>query len=277
MRIGTCVGLSTLEKLEEKLSVLHAHGIDCCQLSGGLNLRSDEDIAKIKALLEKYEIAVSGFWAGWSGPAVWDFYDGQLTLGIVPIEYRAQRIKEICDGADYAKKLGIQEVITHMGYIPMNPYDPAFHSFCIAARTIAQHLKANGQYLLFETGQETPVAMLRCFEEIGMDNLGVNLDTANLILYGMANPVDALDVIGKYVRHMHAKDGLYPTNGHDLGRETRIGEGKVDFRALFKKLHELEVDTWVIIEREIEEGSQQMQDVLDARDYLKSIIDEICV
>lgn len=275
MRFGTCVGISTLEKLEEKLATLASYGFDCCQLSGGGQLRTEEGVAQILALLDKYGITPSGFWAGWSGPAVWDFYDGQMTLGIVPIEYRAQRIKEICDGADFAKKLGIKDVITHMGYIPMNPYDPAFHSFCIAARTIAQHLKKNDQYLLFETGQETPVAMLRCFEEIGMDNLGVNLDTANLILYGMANPVDALDVIGKYVRYMHAKDGMYPTNGHDLGKETRIGEGKVDFRALFTKLHELGYDSWVTIEREIEEGSQQMQDVLGARDYLKSLVEEI--
>ena len=94
--------------------------------------------------------------------------------------------------------------------------------------------------------------MLRCFEKVGMDNLGVNLDTANVILYGKANPVDALDVFGKYVMNIHAKDGLYPTNGHDLGREVRIGDGKVDFQALFKKLHELGYDSYVTIEREIE-------------------------
>lgn len=61
-------------------------------------------------------------------------------------------------------------------------------------RTVAEHLKKNGQCLLFETGQETPVTMLRCFEAVGTDNLYVNLDTANLILYGKANPADALDV-----------------------------------------------------------------------------------
>lgn len=207
---------------------------------------------------------------------MWDFLEGPLTLGLVPLEFRAQRIKEVCEGADYAHKLGIKDVITHMGFIPENPNDPLFHSFCITARMIAGHLKQNGQYLLFETGQETPVTLLRCFEKIEMDNLGVNLDTANLILYGKANLVDALDTIGKYVRYIHAKDGCYPTTGYDLGIETRIGEGRVDFRALLVKLHELGHDSWVTIEREIEEGSRQLQDVLDARAYLKSIADEIC-
>lgn len=140
----------------------------------------------------------------------------------------------------------------------------------------AQHLKDNGQWLLFETGQETPVTMLRCFEVVGTDNWGINLDTANLILYGKGNPVDALDVFGKYVRNLHAKDGCYPTNGHDLGEETRLGDGKVDFHALFVKLHALGYDGPVTIEREIE-GAQQDVDVLYARDYLKQIISEVYV
>lgn len=116
--------------------------------------------------------------------------------------------------------------------------------------------------------------MLRCFEKVGTDNLGVNLDTANLILYGKANPVDALDVLGKYVRNIHAKDGFYPTNGHDLGRETRLGDGKVDFKALFKKLKELEYNSFVTIEREIQ-GEQQLKDILYAKNYLENIINEV--
>ena len=174
----------------------------------------------------------------------------------------------------FRSKLGVKNVVTHMGFIPENPNDPQFAPFCVAVRQVAEHLKKNGQYLLFETGQETPVTMLRCFEKVGMDNLGVNLDTANVILYGKANPVDALDVFGKYVRNIHAKDGLYPTNGHDLGREVRIGDGKVDFEALFKKLHELEYDSYVTIEREIE-GEQQTEDIRHAKKYLENIINEV--
>jgi sugar phosphate isomerase/epimerase len=141
-------------------------------------------------------------------------------------------------------------------------------------REVAEHCKKNGQYLLFETGQETPVTMLRTFEQVGTDNLGVNLDTANLILYGRANPVDALDVFGKYVRNLHAKDGFYPTNGHDLGREVRLGDGKVDFKGVFQALHALGYDGPVTIEREIS-GEQQIEDIRYARTYLTDIIKEV--
>ena len=106
--------------------------------------------------------------------------------------------------------------------------------------------------------------MMRCFEKVGRDNLRVNLDTANLILYGKANPVDALEVFGKYVANLHAKDGLYPTNGHDLGKETPIGQGKVDFPALVRKLYDLDYHGYMTIEREID-GDQQIADIREAK------------
>lgn len=270
MKIGTCVSFSAMDDMDEKFAVLRRSGFDSCQLvSWNPQVWTDENAVLLKELLEKYDVTVSAFWCGWEGPRVWDFYDGQITLGLVPPEYRQMRIKNLCDGADFAKKLDITDVVTHMGFIPENPYDPNFSSFCVAVRTVAQHLQQNGQYLLFETGQETPVTMLRCFEQVGCDNLGVNL-----ILYGRANPVDALDVFGRYVRNLHVKDGCYPTNGHDLGRETKIGEGKVDFRALFEKLHELGYDSYVTIEREIH-GDQQLKDILESRTYLQNLIEEI--
>ena len=275
MKIGTCVNFSSPEEIPEKLAVLKENGFDSCQLiSWTPSVWTPENAEFLKKCLKQYGVTVSAFWCGWNGPVIWNFYDGQLTLGLVPPEYRQMRIQNLCDGADFAHSLGISDVVTHMGFIPENPYDPNFHSFCVAVRTVAQHLKQNGQYLLFETGQETPVTLLRCFETVGMDNLGINLDTANLILYGKANPVDALDVFGKYVRNLHAKDGRYPVNGHDLGEETRLGEGKVDFRALFSRLKELGYDSHVTIEREIS-GPQQLSDILDAKNYLQAIIDEI--
>lgn len=275
MKLGTCVSFSSMEGMEGKLQQLRRFGFSSCQLiSWNPKVWTEENAAVLKELLAKYDVTVSAFWCGWEGPSDWNFYEGQLTLGLVPVEYRYARVKNLCDGADFAKKLGISDVVTHMGFIPENPYDPNFPGFCRAVRTVAEHLRGNGQYLLFETGQETPVTLLRCFEAVGCDNLAVNLDTANLILYGKANPVDALEVFGKYVRNLHAKDGCWPVNGHDLGYETAIGEGKVDFYGVFRKLHELGYNSWVTIEREIE-GEQQTADILSARDYLQKIIETI--
>lgn len=274
MKIGTFI-IFERDTFEKKICNLKEKGFDSFQLSSwNPDVFTDENAEFIKSVIEKYNVEISAFWCGWQGPCVWDFYDGQITIGLVPPEYRLMRVETLIKGADFAKKFGVNDIITHMGFIPENPYDPNFAPMCAAIRTVANHLKKNEQYLLFETGQETPVTMLRCFEKVGTDNLGVNLDTANLILYGKGNPVDALDVFGKYVRNMHAKDGKYPTNGHDLGKETRLGDGKVDFKALFKKLHELGYDSYVTIEREID-GDKQIEDILYAKKYLEDIIAEV--
>ena len=276
MRIGVCCYFSSIEETKKKFENMAAQGFDNCQLlSWTPSAWTEENAKRIIALTKEYGITISAFWCGWEGPCVWNFYEGQTTLGLVPPEYREMRVKNLCDGADFAKRLGVKNVVTHMGFIPENPNDPQFLPFCGAVREVALHCRENGQFLLFETGQETPVTMLRCFEQVGTDNLGVNLDTANLILYGKANPVDALDVFGRYVMNLHAKDGLYPANGHDLGAETAIGSGKVDFEALFKKLFELGYNGFVTIEREIE-GEQQTKDILAAKKYLQDIIDRVC-
>ena len=175
-------------------------------------------------------------WAGWPGPKVWDFIEGPSTLGIVPAEYRRERVAALEAGGAFAEEAGLPAVVTHLGFIPENPGDPQFQEVVDTVGGLAEGYAKRGLQFWFETGQETPVTMLRLIREIGTPNLGVNLDPANLILYGKANPCDALDVFGDYVRSVHAKDGFYPTDPMKLGREVRVGEGKVDFPRFVPKL-----------------------------------------
>lgn len=275
MNIGVCVNFNSIDDMSDKFKNLKDNKFNSCQLvSWSPECWTDENAEIIKQLLKEYDVTPSAFWCGYEGPREWNFYDGPKTIGLIPKEYREMRIKNLCDGSDFARKLNISDVITHMGFIYEDPNHPDFIPFCDAVRTVAEHCKANNQRLLFETGQETPVTILRCFETIGSDNLGVNLDTANLILYGKANPVDALNVIGKYICNLHAKDGNYPVNGHDLGEETRLGTGTVDFKGVFQKLKAYGYDSYVTIEREIT-GDQQLVDILESREYLQNIIDEV--
>ena len=275
MKIGVVVNFASVEDMPEQLKTLKDNGFDNCQLVGwNMSLLTEDNANILKEMFSEYGVEISAFWCGWEGPSVWNFYEGPLTLGLVPEQYREIRINNLCKGSDFAKVLGVQNVVTHMGFIPEDPNNPVFAELCEAVKKVAAHVKDNGQYLLFETGQETPITMVRCFEEVGYDNLGVNLDTANLIMYGKANPVDALDVFGKYVRNLHAKDGLYPTTGKNLGDETRLGDGKVDFEELFVKLKGYGYDSYVTIEREIT-GAQQLEDIVYAKNYLQKIIEKV--
>ncbi len=271
MKIGVFIHL-TKEGMEQKFKDLADRGFDNCQLdSWHSELWTDEMAEHINELCKKYGVTISAFWCGWQGPAYWNFYEGQETLGLVPPVFRYARMKDIINGSDFAKKLGVTDVITHVGFLPENPHDPNYPALLAVLQTILTHIKQNGQYFLFETGQETPVTLLRTIEALGCENLGINLDPANLIMYGKANPVDALDVFGKYVRGIHAKDGKYPTDGKNLGPETPLGEGKVNYPVFIKRLHEIGYDGCLTIEREID-GDEQLRDIENARKTLNEIL-----
>lgn len=251
-------------------------GFDNCFLSldGYINKFTSDATKQIGDLLAKYDLVATTVEVVGPAPLVWDFMQGPSTIGIVPPKYRAARIDALKQVSDFAKRLGIGQVQTHCGFIPEDPGDALYPGAVEAIRTIAQHCQGNGQEFLMETGQETPTTVSRAIHDVNMPNLGVGLDTANLILYGKANPVDAVDIIGRHVRSVHAKDGKWPTDPDKLGEEVLIGKGLVDFRAVFTKLHKLGYSGAITIERETS-GPQQIEDVKNEKAYLERVLREV--
>jgi len=239
--------------------------------SGPKEFMNAEYAGIIRQAVADTGVAITTMWCGLGGPNVWDFVEGPLTIGFVPVEYRAMRVQAMAECIEFAHMAGIPYCATHAGFIPENLNDPVYTGMIAALRPLVRMCKRYDMKLLFETGQETPVTLLRTIEDLGGEGVGVNFDTGNLILYGKGAPVDALDVFGKYVFDFHAKDGLYPTNGRQLGHEVQIGQGKVNFPALIKKLKEIGYSGPMTIEREIS-GDQQMIDIMASKKWLEELI-----
>ncbi|HWE84031.1 MAG TPA: sugar phosphate isomerase/epimerase family protein [Terracidiphilus sp.] len=251
-------------------------GFSNCFLSldGYIGKFTPDAAKQIGDLLAQYDLAATTVEVVGPGPLEWNFLQGPSTIGLVPPGTRSARIDALKQASDFAKLLGIGQVQTHCGFIPEDPADALYAGAVEAIRTVAEHCQGNGQYFLMETGQETPTTMSRAIRDVNMPNLGVGLDTANLILYGKANPVDAVDIIGPHVRSVHAKDGKWPTDPSKLGEEVLIGQGLVDFKKVFTKLHKLGYAGAVTIERETS-GPQQIEDVKNEKLYLQRILDEV--
>ena len=274
MAVGLLV--SPHDAPEATIKRVHDMGFSNCFLSlDGYIGKFTADAAKqIGDLLSKYGVVATTVEVVGPAPLVWDFQQGPATIGVVPPKYRAARIDALKQVSDFAKQLSIGQVQTHCGFIPEDPADPLYPQTVEAIRTVAEHCRANGQHFLMETGQETPTAMSRALRDVNMPNLGVGLDTANLILYGKANPVDAVDILGPHVRSVHAKDGKWPTDPSKLGEEVIIGKGLVDFKTVFTKLHKLGYTGAVTIERETS-GPQQIEDVKNEKAYLERVLQEV--
>jgi sugar phosphate isomerase/epimerase len=227
--------------------------------------------ARLRAALDKYAIEATSLIITGPGPEVYDFLHGPATIGLVPAQYRPERVARMKQGSQFAKLVGIPAIQGHCGFFPEYPGDPLFGEAVEALRTVVEHCRENGQTFRCETGQETPVTLLRAIKAVGLDNLGVNFDCANLILYGKANPVDALDLLGPYVMGVHAKDGLYPTDPNRLGQEVPIGKGRVDFPRFIHRLKEVGYRGPITIEREIS-GPAQAADIRESKAYLEKLI-----
>src|SRR5882762_9119729 len=267
LRLGLIINVG--EDPDSSMAKVQNLGLPTCQAF--VDDFTPDLAGRLRQALDKHVIEATSLVVGGPGKEIWDFYQGPLTIGLVPRETRAVRIAHIKKASDFAKQCGIPAVQTHCGFIPENPNDELYRETVMAMREVAAYCKGNGQNFRYETGQETPITLVRAIQDVGLENQGVNFDLANLILYGKANPVDAIELLGPFVQGIHAKDGLWPTNPKELGEEVPIGKGKVDFPRIIARLKELNYGGAVTIEREIS-GARQLEDVRAAKVYLEKLI-----
>ncbi|MDQ2840187.1 MAG: sugar phosphate isomerase/epimerase [Acidobacteriota bacterium] len=270
-RLGIVVGVGAKVAPDQALEKVRRLGFSTCQMSVG---RAPIELAgPIRDAAAKHEIEITALMTLGEGRMVWDLRDGPKTIGIIPPQLRSERIAALKRASDLAKACGVRAVHTHCGFIPENPNEPLYSDAVRAIKEVASYARNNGQTFLMETGQETPITLLRTIHDAGLDNLGVNLDMANLVLYGKGEPVGALDVLGPYVRGTHAKDGLYPKDPYGLGEEVAIGKGRVRFAEVIEGLHRLQYAGPITIEREIS-GPKQESDIAASKQFLQQLLDK---
>ena len=267
LRLGLIIGVE--KDPDAALAKVHDLGFPTCQAY--VEEFPEGLAAKLTKAAEKYAIEITSVVVGGPGKEIWDFYGGPITIGLVPKDTRTARAEHIKKASEFAKQCGVPVVQTHAGFIPENPNDALYTETVGALTDVVGYCRKNGQNFRYETGQETPITLVRAMKDVGLDNQGVNFDLANLILYGKANPVDAIEILAPYVQGIHAKDGMWPTNPKELGEEVPIGKGKVDFPRIIARLKVLKYPGAVTIEREIS-GPKQIEDVRGAKEYLEKLI-----
>jgi len=265
IQLGLIVGAS--ERPQESLQRVAQLGFPTCQLSATAErvvecLRPQQ----IRAAASDAGVRVSSFFLVFEGQ-IFNLKDGPSTMGLVAEAHRHKRADLFKQSSDKIRQMGVDSITSHIGFIPDDADDPVYTGFVEVMRDVAAYCASNGQVVCFETGQELPSTLKRTILDVGTGNLFVNLDPANLILYGKADPLDAAEIFGEYVRGMHAKDGVWPNRDEVLGHETVLGEGRVRFHLLIPRLKAKGFRGPITIEREIS-GSQQEIDILKAKALL---------
>ena len=247
---------------------LYDAGFKACQ-TGYSTSWNQETAEKFKALSAKYDVKISAL-VYCTPNGRWNFTEGPSTIGLVPPINRMLYLDMYRRAIDFCAMADIPAMHSHFGFIPEEPTSEIYVGFIETMRDLCKYAKDKGVIIYCETGQETPTTLIRAIRDIGIGNIFVNCDTANLILYGKANPVDAIYQFGSLLKELHIKDGKYPTDPYALGRETKIPEGDVDFPRVIKALKDVGFKGVMTIECEM--GGDNTQYLIDTKKYLEDLV-----
>lgn len=271
MTQALCIGtlLRLPEITPERLQFLRQAGLESCQLArvGEDWLHgpqgADNSAALMRLLTDNAIRPVSVFL---SFPA--QRFTSGGGFGLTPPQPRAGRIVSACRQMLWAGKYHIKLIACHVGKMPAsdgNEYEQLIDDL----RQLARFANENGQRFLFETGPESAAELQKTFNDIGMDNVGVNFDPANLLIYNQDDPADFLNLLADRVGVVHCKDGRRPEKAGEMGKETPLGKGDTRFAALMAQLIGQSFRGPLIIERELPLGPEQQRDVAEAIGWLK--------
>jgi L-ribulose-5-phosphate 3-epimerase len=184
------------------------------------------------------------------------------TGGYVPDDLWPVRKKMSSVAATVAHELHIGSMMMHVGFVPP-PDSVDYPAIVDRVRHVAESFQSHGIDLLMETGQEPADELLQFMTDLGSSNVHINFDPANMILYGAGDPIAAIGLLGKHIRHVHVKDATPSKQpGVDWGEEVPFGTGAVNPRAFLGALKAAGYKGPLAIEREA--GNSRMDDVRTA-------------
>ncbi|MCA8997106.1 MAG: sugar phosphate isomerase/epimerase [Planctomycetaceae bacterium] len=263
---GLGVHLDVVEELKVPTVQIHAPHKETRNQAA-----ADEFLAKCKAA----GVEVTAVFGGFEGESYASIAETARTVGLVPEATRRERVQEMKEISDFAKMLGCDVVALHIGFVTEDKQSSDYQNLVEVTRDLLDHVAANGQRLHLETGQETADHLLEFIQDVGRNNLFINFDPANMILYGTGDPIEALKKVGHLVKSVHCKDGKWAPEaerGTGWGQEVALGEGDVGMETYLRTLKEVGYDGPLTIEREIpQDRERQKADVGSAVKLLEEL------
>ena len=269
-RLAVCswsLQAATPQELAEKLQ---ATGVSRVQLALD-PLREEPAVwGETDAVLTQSGIAIVSGMFGCVGEDYSTLDTIRLTGGIAPDETWERNLENIRATVGIAKKLGLQLVTFHAGFVPHDAADPGFAKMLDRLNAVAGIFAAANMTVGLETGQETADGLANLLGSLGKPNVAVNFDPANMLLYGKGDPIRAVRVLAPWIRQVHVKDANPSAPPGTWGEEVAVGSGQVDWPIFFSTLAEVGFTGDIVIEREA--GEQRVADIRTAREVvLKSI------
>jgi len=191
----------------------------------------------------------------------------KVTGGIVPDEHWPDDEKSVLAAIDLTEKLGVKFLSLHFGFI--DPDDPAAEKkLADRTRIIADHAAEKNVTILMETGQETADELKHFLETLNHPALAVNFDPANMLLYDKGDPIKAVKILARWIKHVHIKDATRTQTPGTWGAEVPWSAGEVNPTAFLNALKQIGYTGALAVEREA--GDNRLEDIKSAIEKLKN-------
>ncbi len=269
LAIGVCSWSLQVKSVPELKKLLERLGTDIVQIAcGDPHHAAWDEGDDLPAAAKTAGFRMTGAMLGFPGEDYTTPQTIEKTGGFGNPDTRVERLERLKWALDRTVALGLSDLMLHAGFIP-EPSDPDRKSFLDTLGKVSEAAKTKDVTIAFETGQETADLLRTTLDELKCDNLKVNFDPANVILYDKGDPLRAVEILGPDIRSVHVKDAKRTKVPGTWGEEVPLGEGEVDIRQFIKTLKKVGYNGPLCIEREVGDQEQRMTDVAQGIDHLK--------
>ena len=267
-RIGVCSWSLQATSPQELAERVLAVGVDCVQLALEPLREGRWKLAETQSVLSRAGIEVRSGMMSTFGEDYSTLATIRATGGLRPTEHWDKNVEIARRDAELASRLGLKLVTFHAGFLPHVAHDPERETMLGRLRAVVDIFAASNVRVAFETGQESAGTLVVVMRELDRPTAGVNFDPANMILYGMGEPVTALRLLGSRVAQVHIKDAKKAKKAGTWGSEVAVGSGEVDWNAFFAECGRQKLKVDMMIEREA--GTTRVKDMIKARELVQS-------
>lgn len=271
-RLGACSWSLRAETPHALADLVHEVGVTSLQLGLDPLIHGAWKLADVQRAFESRELTIASGMMGMKGEDYTSLDTIRETGGVRPDAHWPANLAAGKECARLARELGLSLVSFHAGFLPHDRGDAERARLLGRLRELADVFEAQGVRLALETGQETAETLDEVLAELDHPSVGVNFDPANMLLYGMGDPVEALRRLAPHVLQIHIKDATRSAVSGEWGAEVPVGTGEVDWEAFFGVCAEAPIRCDLMIEREA--GDQRVEDMQTARRLVLNLVGE---
>ncbi len=272
LAIGVCSWSLQVKSIPELKQFLDRLGIDVVQIAcGDPHHASWDEGETMPAAALAAGFQMSGTMLGFPGEDYTSPQTIEKTGGFGDPATRAERLDRFRWALQRTTELGLKDIMLHAGFLP-DVRDPLRKAFLDTLAQVADLAARVGITVAFETGQETAKLLRRTLDDLNCPNLKVNFDPANMLLYDMDDPLEAIELLAPDIRSVHLKDANRPKVKGTWGEEVPLGKGQTNTKAFVQALQRVGYRGPLCIEREAGTQEQRYRDIEHGVTFLRECL-----